>query len=93
MAAVETSHLVVDDAFEFDDDGSLLGNGDLLVKGNGDTLGLFIVGDVGRLQLLLRLCVVYQNLGIVYFELEGVEDNLLGGLDDFGLDAIMEELC
>lgn len=59
FAAVETSHLIVDDAFEFDDDGGLLGNGDLLVKGNGDTLGLFVVGDVGGLPLLLRLCVVY----------------------------------
>lgn len=92
FAAVETSHLVVDDAFEFDDDGSLFGNGDLLVKGNGDTLSLFIVGDVGGLPLLLGLCVVYQDLGIVYLELEGVEDNLFGGLDDFGLDAGVDEL-
>lgn len=93
LAAVETSHLVVDDAFEFDDDGSLFRNGNLLVKGDGDTLSLVIVGDIGGLPLLLRLCVVNQDLGIVHLELEGVEDNLFGRLDDFGLDAVMGELC
>lgn len=29
----------------------------------------------------------------MHLELEGVEDNLLGRLDDFGLDAVMDELC
>lgn len=92
FAAVEASHLVVDDTFELDDDGSLFGSGDLLVKSDGDTLSLAVVGDIGGLPLLLRLCVVNLDLGIVHLELEGVEDNLFGRLDDFGLDAVKDIL-
>lgn len=50
LASVETGHLVVDDALELDDEGGLLGNGELIVKGDGGALGLGIVGDVGRLE-------------------------------------------
>lgn len=49
LAAVETGHLVVDDALELDDERGLLGNGELIVKGDGGALGLGVVGDVGRL--------------------------------------------
>lgn len=34
--------------------------------------------------------MVDLDLGIVHFELEGVENNLFGRLDDFGLDAVKD---
>jgi hypothetical protein len=87
LAAVETSHLVVHDTLELDGDGSLLGDGQLLVEGDGGTLGLLIVAEAGGLESLGALGVVEGDAGLEELELEGVEDDFLGGLDDLGLDT------
>jgi hypothetical protein len=87
LAAVETSHLVVDDTLEFNGDGSLLGDGQLLVEGDGGTLGLLIVAETGGLGSLGALGVVETDGGLEEFELQGVENDVPGGLDDLELDA------
>lgn len=87
LGAVETSHVIVDGALELDGDRGLARNRKLLVKGDGSTLGLFIVGEVCRLPTLRGLCVVDRNLGTKQLKLEGVDDNLASRLEDFGLDT------
>ena len=87
LAAVETSHVVVDDAVKLNDYVGLLGDGDLLVELDGGALGLFIVADTAGSEGLLRLCVVDGDLCLANLDLEGVEDDLGGGLDDFALDS------
>jgi hypothetical protein len=87
LAAVETSQLVVHDGLELDGDGSLLGDGQLLVEGDGGTLGLLIVAETGGLESLGALGLVESDGGLEEFELQGVENDVLGGLDDLELDA------
>lgn len=87
LASVEASHVVVDDTLERNDDGSLLGDGDILVKGNGGALSGLIVGDVGGLPALSGLGVIDRDLGLGNLELDRVENDLLRGLDNFRFDA------
>ena len=91
LAAVETSHVVVDDAVKLNDDASLLGHRNLLVELDASTLSLLIVADIARGEGLLRLCVVDGDLGLANLDLEGVEDDLGGRLDDFALDSIRRQ--
>ncbi|KAI6756739.1 hypothetical protein HG530_011337 [Fusarium avenaceum] len=46
LAAVETSHVIVDDTLEFDSDGSLGRDRELLIKGDGRALSLGVITEV-----------------------------------------------
>lgn len=87
LGAVETGHVIVDGALELNYDGCLLGDGDFLVKGDGGALGFLIVGEGGGLPALCGFCVIERDFSVEQLELESVEDNLDGWLDDFGIDA------
>ncbi len=63
LGAVETGHVVINGALKLDDNRGLAGDRNLLVKCDGGTLGLFIVGEVCRFPALGGLCVIDRNLG------------------------------
>jgi hypothetical protein len=83
LAAVETSHIIVDDTLEFDGDGSLGSDGELLVKGDGRTLGLGVIVKLCRFHRL----GVDGDLGVRELKFESVYDDFFGRLGDFRVDA------
>ncbi|KAI6764699.1 hypothetical protein HG531_012586 [Fusarium graminearum] len=83
LAAVETSHFIVDDTLELDGDDSLGSDRELLVKGDGRALGLGVI---------VKLCGFHQlrvdeDLGVRELKFEGVYDDFFGRLGDFRVDA------
>lgn len=87
LAAVEAGHLVVHDTLKLDGDGSLLGDGQLLVKGDGGSLGLGIVGEVLGVDGLRGFGMLDRDGGVEELDLEGVDDDFLGRLGDFSVDT------
>jgi hypothetical protein len=84
LAAVETSHFVVDDTLELDDQGSLGSDGELLVKGDGRALSLGVIVEFCRFECL----GVDRDLGVRELEFESVDDDFLGRLCDFRVDTV-----
>ena len=79
------------DTLELDGDRGLLGDGQLLVEGDGGSLCPLIVANVGGLEGLGGLGMVDGDLGVRQLELEGVESDLLGGLDNLRVDAVRRQ--
>lgn len=82
LGAVETGHVVVELTGELEGQGDIVGDGKILGEGDGGALGLGVLGEGGRLPCFLAS----RQLGIEELDFEGVEDNVLGGLDEVTVD-------
>lgn len=82
-----SSTCVVDGALELDSNLCLGGGRQLLVKGEGSTLVLLIVRDVGGLDGLLGLGVLGHDGSLVNLQLVSIEHDFLGGVANLGGDG------